>query len=213
MNKTLLAVVIALTPFAVRAQQPAAPSSSQIAPGTMIQVEMLKDIDAKKAHPGDMFQTRLWQDVTSNGRTILPKKTVIVAHVVEAQPRGKDNADSKLTIAFDKALLKDHSELPLHGVVARVQLTPLAVASGPKKGTQLYSPNVGSTTNIAMPAQLPEAGTGGPDDQLPTPGPTNVRDPDIAVQPDAAGTATTLTSSKDDVKLKRYATLDVRISD
>jgi len=212
MNKTLLAVIIALAPIAVRAQQPAAPSSSQIAPGTMIQVEMLRDIDAKKAHSDDSFQTRLWEDVTSNGKIILPKKTVIVAHVVEARPRGKDNAESKLTVAFDKALLKDHTELPLHGVVARVQLTPMAVAAGRKKDTQLYSPNAGSTTNIAMPAQLPEAGTGGPDDQLPAPGPTNVRDLNIGVQPDASGTATTLTSSKDDVKLKRYATLDVRIA-
>jgi hypothetical protein len=87
----------------------------------------------------------------------------------------------------------------------------MAVAAAGKNDSALYSPSPGSTTNIAMPAQLPEAGQGGPDGQLPAPGPTNVRDPDISVQPGPAG-ATVLASTKQDVKLKHYATLDLRIA-
>jgi hypothetical protein len=202
---------------AAAGQQPAASndngnSSAQIAPGTMIQVEMSKDVDARKAHPGDVFQAKLWNDIRVGDKVVVPKKSVIMGHVVEAQPRGKGGAESKLTIAFDKALVKGGAEIPLHGAVERVQLSPMAVAAASKGGTQLYSPNPGSTTNIAMPAQMPEAGTGGPDDQLPAPGPSNVRDPNISLQKDASGTQTTLSNSKEEMKLKHYATLDVRIA-
>src|SRR5215472_1846368 len=88
--------------------------ASKITPGTLAQVEVSGDIDVKKAHAGDVFRTRLWDDVRgANGQVILPGKTVIVGHVVDCQPRTKDNPESKLTLAFDKAVLKDGSELPL----------------------------------------------------------------------------------------------------
>lgn len=42
-------------------QQPSSlsPSLSRITPGTLAQVEMSSGIDAKKAHAGDVFHTRL----------------------------------------------------------------------------------------------------------------------------------------------------------
>jgi hypothetical protein len=182
-----------------------------ISSGTLIQVELSKDVDAKKAHSGDEVRTKLWADVRAGDNIILPKKTLIVGHVAEAQARTKANPESKLTIAFDKAVLKNGSEIPLHAVIERVQLSPLALAAAGKDNSQLYSANPGSTTNIAMPAQLPEPGRGGPEDQTPSPGPTNVRDPNIGVQQDTSRALTMLSNRKEDVKLKHFATLDLRI--
>lgn len=206
-------------PAASSTSSPTSPTATQakISPGTLVQVEMTSDVDVKKAHAGDIFRTKLWQDVRSGDKIILPQNTVLVGHVVDAQPRTKTTAESKLTIAFDKAVLKDGSELPLHGVVERVQLTPIAVAAGAGTNTPSYNPglNPGSTTNVAMPNQLPSPGQGGVQDknQLPTPGPTNIRDTSILIQRDASGTLTVLSSAaKADVKLKHYATLDVRIT-
>jgi hypothetical protein len=187
-------------------------ASDAIAPGTLLQVEISKDIDAKKAHPGDVFRTKLWTDVRSGDKVILPKKTVIMGHVVATQPRTKGNPESKLSIAFDKAMLKDGSELPLHGVLERVELSPMAVAASNKDKEQLYSANPGSTTNIAMPAQLPEAGQGGSDSEVSATGPTNVRDPNIGLQQDSLRGVTILSSSKEDVKLKHFATIDVLVT-
>ena len=199
------------------AAQTAAQMGSQrmIDPGTLIQVEMNSDVDVKKAHAGDIFRTKLWGDVRSGDKIILPQKTVVIGHVVAAQPRTKDNPESKLTIAFDKAVLKDGSELPLHGVVARVQLSSMAVAAGADANAHSYNQGLspGSTTNIAMPAQLPLPGEGGDKNQLATLGPTNIRDTTILSEEDASGTLTVLRSAtKADVKLKHYATLDVRIT-
>jgi hypothetical protein len=106
--------------------------------------------------------------------------------------------------------------LPLRGVVERVQLSPMAVSAGAGSSSAPYNAglNPGSTTNIAMPAQLPAPGEGGVDrNQLPMPGPTNVRDTSVTIQSDPTGTQTILTSAnKSDVKLKHYATLDVKVT-
>lgn len=201
-------------PVASASQAPAA-AQIKIDPGTLIQVEMNSDVDVKKAHAGDIFRTRLWVDVRSGEKVILPQKTVVVGHVVEAQPRTKDNPESRLTIAFDKAVLKDGSELPLRGVVARVQLSQMAAAAAADYNSRSYDPGLspGSTTNIAMPTQLPLPGEGGDKNQLAAAGPTNIRDITIVAEGDASGTLTVFRSTtKADVKLKHFATLDVRIT-
>src|SRR5215470_19267545 len=113
--QSALATVIAMFGLATIAQQPSAPNPVSptaprvtISPGIMIQVEMSGDIDVKKVHPGDVFRTKLWDDARNgSGAVLLPKKTVVVGHVVEVQPHSKSDPASKLTIAFDKALLKD----------------------------------------------------------------------------------------------------------
>jgi hypothetical protein len=223
--RLVFTVAIGSISFGVHSQQPAtsstaAPTQAQtgvqkIDPGTLIQVEMNSGIDVKKAHAGDIFRTRLWEAVRSGDKIILPQKTIVVGHVVEARPRTKDNPESRLTIAFDKTVLKDGSEVPLHGVVARVQLSQLAVAAGADANARSYNPGIvpGSTTNIAMPAQLPLPGEGGDKNQLATLGPTNIRDTNILIEADAAGTLTVFRSATNaDVKLKHYATLDVRIT-
>lgn len=217
-----LITVTGLISFGVYGQQPVASASQsptavqvKLDPGTLIQVEMLSDVDAKKAHSGDTFKTRLWDAIRNGNKVILPQKTIVVGHVVETQPRTKDNPESKLTIAFDKAVLKDGSDLPLRGVVARVQLSQMAVAAAADSNARSYNPGLspGSTTNVAMPTQLPLPGEGGDKNQLAAAGPTNIRDTAILSEEDASGTLTVFRSAtKADVKIKHFATLDVRIT-
>ena len=210
-TRVLLSAAIVAIPFLLTSQQPAATSSAaveQIAPGTLIQVEITSDIDVKKVHAGDIFRTRVWADVRSGDKIVLPQKSIIIGHVVEAHPRTKDSAESRLVIAFDKAQLKNGGEIPIHGVVARVQLSPIAAAAAAHDNNSHSSNSIrnpGSTTNIAMPSQSPAEDPGNP---MPSPGPSNIKDPDIEAQGDASGNST-LTSTKADVKLKHYASLDI----
>jgi hypothetical protein len=202
--------VMGLVSFAVHSQQPSQPAAINTITGPIIQVEMSSDVDSKKAHVGDVFKAKVWEDVRSGDKVILPQKTILVGHVVAVQPHTKDNPESKLTIAFDKAILKDGSELPVHGVVERVELSSMAVAAATDRNSPSYKQglNPGSTTNIAMPSQ-----TGPEDQKQPTLGPTNIRDSSIALQGDVSGALTVLSSTaKTDVKLKHFATLDVRIT-
>lgn len=221
MNRFWAKLVLTGTVFSAslicNSQQPAAstissPSTAEtpIRVGTVLQVGMTNDVDVKKVHPGDIFRTRLWDDVRNGDKIVLPRKTIVVGHVVEAHPQNKEVPESKLTIAFDKAVLKDGSEVPLHGVVERVEFSAIALASAADAKSHTSGPNGmrGSTTNIAMPTQGVDDGT-----PIPTSDPTGIQDKNIVAQADASGTVTVLTSSnKTDVKLKQYATLDVRIT-
>ena len=205
----ILSTALVLASPAVIGQQPAtsvAPTTDSIT-GPIIQVEMNNDIDVKKAHVGDVFRTRVWDDVRSGDKVVLPQKTIIVGHVVAAQPRTKDNPDSKLTIAFDKAILKNGSGLPLHGVVERVELSSMAMAATDRNSPSYnHGLNPGSTTNVAMP------NSGSVEQQQIASGPTYIRDSSIALQGDASGNTVLSSTTKADVKLKHFATLDVRIT-
>lgn len=80
--------------------QPAA--KERIAPGSVIPVQLIKTIDAKKAKPGEEVDAQVTEDLKSaGGVVIVPKNTKIVGKVIEAQPRNKQEKESQVAIAFD----------------------------------------------------------------------------------------------------------------
>jgi len=85
--------------------------------GTTLQAELAKSLDSKKAKPGDEVDAKLTQDVKQDGKVVLHKGSRLVGHVTEAQARSKDNAESKLGIVFDKAVLKGGQEVAFNGAV------------------------------------------------------------------------------------------------
>ena len=98
-------------PTAARQEQTAVPT--RIAPGSVIPVQLTTTIDAKKAKPGDPVTAKVSMDLKTNGgEVIVPKDTQIVGHVTEAQARSKEQKESQVGIAFDRAVLKD-GEIPL----------------------------------------------------------------------------------------------------
>jgi hypothetical protein len=93
-------------PTAAKQEQTAGPHL--IAPGSVIPVQLTQTIDAKKAKPGDEVVARVTMDLKTNtGEVIVPKDTKVVGHVTEAQARSKEQKESQVGIAFDRAVLKD----------------------------------------------------------------------------------------------------------
>jgi hypothetical protein len=92
-------------------------ATGALSSGTTLQAELTKSIDAKKAKQGDEVTARLTQDVKSSGHVVLHKGSKLVGHVTEAQAKGKENSESKLGIAFDKAVLKGGQEMAFTGVI------------------------------------------------------------------------------------------------
>jgi hypothetical protein len=93
---------------------PSAPASApaaapaRIAPGSVIPVSLTKTIDAKKAKTGDEIVAKVTQDMkTPGGEVLVPKDTKVMGHVTEAQPRNKEQKESQVGIAFDRAVMKD----------------------------------------------------------------------------------------------------------
>ena len=92
-------------------------ASGALSSGTTLQAELTKSIDAKKAKQGDEVTAKLTQDVKGSGQVVLHKGTKLVGHVTEAQAKSKESGESKLGIAFDKAVLKGGEEMAFTGVI------------------------------------------------------------------------------------------------
>ena len=92
-------------------------SHSALSSGATLQAELSKSIDAKKAKPGDEVTAKLTQDVKADGKVVLHKGSKLVGHVTEAQEKNKQNAESRLGMVFDKAVLKGGQEVAFSGVV------------------------------------------------------------------------------------------------
>ena len=94
------------------ASQPATAASTasnplKIAPGSVIPVQLTKTVDAKKAKTGDQVVAVVTQDMKNQGGEVLvPKDTKVIGHVTEAQAHSKEQKESQLAIAFDRAVLK-----------------------------------------------------------------------------------------------------------
>ena len=95
-------------------------ASAALASGASLQAELTKPIDAKKAKPGDEVSAKVTQDVKSDGKVVIHKGTRLVGHVTEAQARTKEQANSTLGIAFDKAVLKGGEEVSFNSVVQAI---------------------------------------------------------------------------------------------
>ena len=90
-----------------------AATAGQLQAGSTVQAELVKPLDAHKNKVGDEVVAKTTHDVKSEGHVIVPKGSRLIGHVTEAKAHSKDQADSELGIAFDRAILKNGTEMPL----------------------------------------------------------------------------------------------------
>lgn len=103
------------------AQQP--PVGSGVQAATMVHAELNKTIDAKKAKPGDEVVAKTTTDFRTSNGTRVPKGTKLLGKVTEAKRHDKNagaEGQSKLAFAFDRAVLKDKTEIPVQVVVQAI---------------------------------------------------------------------------------------------
>jgi hypothetical protein len=130
-------------PAASAANQGQTASTPRIAPGSVIPVELTKTIDAKKAKPGDQVFARVTMDMkTTSGEVLVPKNTKVLGHVTEARPRNKEQKESQVSIAFDRAELNG-GEVSL----------PMSIQA-------VIAPPTNNANNAAPPDQSAPAGGG-----------------------------------------------------
>jgi hypothetical protein len=87
---------------------------TRVAPGSVIPVQLTKTVDAKKAKTGDEVVAKVTMDMkTQSGDVLVPKDTKVIGHVTEAQKREKDQKQSELGLAFDRAVTKDGNTIQM----------------------------------------------------------------------------------------------------
>ncbi|MFZ0199713.1 MAG: hypothetical protein WB523_04990 [Candidatus Sulfotelmatobacter sp.] len=95
--------------------EPSAPAHpTRIAPGSVIPVLLTKTIDAKKVKAGDEVVAKVTEDMkTTSGEVLVPKDTKVMGHITEAQARNKEQKESEVAIAFDRAVTKNGTEMQM----------------------------------------------------------------------------------------------------
>jgi len=113
------ALVLAQAP---PASAPAAAGNEEIkiAPGTVVPAELVKSLDSKKLKEGDPVTAKVSVDMLSGGTIVVPRDSKIVGHVTEAKSRGKGESESTLGIIFDRLILKNGTEFPIHATLQAV---------------------------------------------------------------------------------------------
>ncbi len=104
----------------VSASNGQASASSQLTAGSTIQATLAKPVDARKNKPGDEVVAKTTENVKANGQVVVPKGCKIIGHVTEVRARSKSESDSRVGIAFDRALLKDGRTVPLSASIQAI---------------------------------------------------------------------------------------------
>lgn len=87
--------------------------ASELQPGSLIYAELNKSIDSKKAKVGDPVVAKAIQAVLSRGKLAIPKGSKIIGHLTAAKSHTKDQPGAELGITFDRAELKDGTQVSL----------------------------------------------------------------------------------------------------
>src|SRR5216684_612380 len=95
----------------------AAQNSVSLSSGTTIEAALSSPVDARKNKEGDQVVARTTQAVKSDGQVVIPKGSRLVGHVTQAKAKAKGESQSALGIVFDRAVLKNGQEVPLHVVI------------------------------------------------------------------------------------------------
>jgi len=116
-------------------------SNAQLRP---VEEELEKKLDAKHARPGDPVVLKTTDKATIANGVIIPKGSKIVGHVVEAAAAGKGNANSKVTLQFDRAKLKGGQTLAIRTVLQSVAPESSSATTqdlaGPSGGASMAAP-------------------------------------------------------------------------
>jgi hypothetical protein len=182
------------SPSPAAAPPAAAPTTQQrIAPGSVIPVQLAKTVDAKKAKSGQEVMAKVTQDLrTTSGNVLIPKDTEIVGHVTEAQARNKQQKESELAIAFDKAVLKNGETMQMPMSIQAIIAPP---NQSPNQNDAAAAPG-GGYPEGGMPGGSPSPGMGrqgGPpqgtsgDAQIPTSAPQDNNSQTSHPQPQITG--------------------------
>ena len=160
-----LAMFLSVTTASIQAQTAQA---NELQAGATVRVTLQKPLDARKNKPGDPVIVKTAENVKSDGRVIVPKGSKVVGHVTTVKAHSKESPDAALGIVFDRAVLKDGREIPLHVFVQAVapgqeatiptmSMTPATAAGtgggmGPVTGPLTSGPS--DTPNTGTPARV-----------------------------------------------------------
>jgi hypothetical protein len=107
--------------------------------GSEMNATLSKPVDSRKAKPGDTVTATNDSDAKAADGTPIKRGSRLVGHVTKTRPLEKSasaggDAESMLSIVFDKAILSDGREVPLNATIQAVSAAQSAAALGSDMG-------------------------------------------------------------------------------
>jgi hypothetical protein len=130
MNKLPFALLIVGFSLLISAQSGSSATSPSQSPkeafdaDIVFMVELNSSLDAAQAKPGQVITGTLHGDIWGKTAMLLPTGSKLIGHVVEAHGRSKETPESRLSVCFDKARLKDGTEMSLNLIIRELQIPP-----------------------------------------------------------------------------------------
>jgi hypothetical protein len=103
--------------------------SASLSNGTAMNAVLSQPVDVKRNKPGDQVTAKTTEATKSEGKVVIPKGSKLVGHVTECKQRSKEEKESALGIVFDKAILKNGEEIPLHVSIDAISAAQTAASS------------------------------------------------------------------------------------
>ena len=196
------------------AQKSPAANPLQIAPGSVIPVDLSKTLDAKKAKTGDPVVATVQQDMkTQEGELLVPKSAKVIGHVTEALARSKEQKESHLAIVFDQVVLKNGPvQLPL-SIQAVIWMQN---SGGLGTGSSVALPVTGMSSAGGPPQSAPGNSSGSNSPQMsPINGQTRavIGIPFVKLAPGSSAQGSVLTCEKGNVRLEEGTILLLKVNE
>ncbi len=129
-----------------------------------IPATLAKSVDSKKVKAGDEIDARLSVSLTNASGTQIPAGSRIVGHVTDVKSKAKGDPQSSLTFAFEKIVLKNGQDMPLHAVPQAIgmpqMMSDAAVSPDDNPRTSGGSPSGGMRGNTNRSSGSGTAATG-----------------------------------------------------
>jgi hypothetical protein len=144
-------------------------------------VQLTKSLDAKKVKAGDEVDARVTEDMKAgNGEVIVAKDTKVLGRVTEVQSRGKEQKESQIGITFDRAVMKNGSDVAVPMSVQAI-ISPTYLSGGDSNNGAADSGGASSSGNAGGTAPAMGNGrSGAPQSSLPSSSGNGMADPSSA---------------------------------
>lgn len=139
--------------------KPQADTAAAQQKGPVVPVTLNKSIDSKKAKVGDTIEAKTAVSLNS-AKGQVPAGSKVIGHITDAKAKGKGDAESSLSFAFDKIEVKKGEEVPFHAIAQAIAAPPNN--NGPMSAQypdQQGAPSGAAAANASAPAGHP--GTAG----------------------------------------------------
>lgn len=105
-----------------------------------VDCELAGKLDSKTAKAGDAVIAKTRQNLRAADGSVIPKGAKLVGHVADVQAHTSSEADSHLSIVFDRVEWSGGHSVPVHSVIQAVTPPVNAFASGSADGDALGGP-------------------------------------------------------------------------